>query len=152
FTPRAVRAFEPLMRSRSAELVDEVIDRRSCDFVTEFAIRYPTDILLAILGQPVEEGKQMVLWVEDVFSGAFTGNRAEASVTEIKAYYDRTLDERQARPRDPDSDFLTYLLQAEIDGTPLSRPEMLTVCMTLMVAGLHTTRGALGYSVHHLAR
>ena len=34
---------------------------------------------------------------------------------------------------------------------PISRDEILTLCMTIMLAGLDTTRSALGYIFHHLA-
>ena len=34
---------------------------------------------------------------------------------------------------------------------PISRDDILTLCMTIMLAGLDTTRSALGYIFHHLA-
>jgi cytochrome P450 len=151
FSPAAVRKSEPMFVQRCNELIDDFIGDGHCDFVTEFAIRYPTDLLLSILGMPVEDGPQMVRWVEAIFGGAFGGEGGYASVEAIKKYYDEALDERQRRPRDPVTDFLSYLLAAEIDGAKLPREKLLTICMTMMTAGLDTTRSALGYIMHYLA-
>jgi cytochrome P450 len=151
FSPAAVRRSEPMFIRRCNELIDTFIADGNCDFVTEFAISYPTDLLLSILGMPVEDGPQMVRWVEAIFGGAFGGEGGYASVQAIKAYYDEALDERQRHPRDPATDFLSYLLAAEIDGAKLPREKLLTICMTMMTAGLDTTRSALGYIMHYLA-
>jgi len=151
FSPAAVRKSEPMFIQRCNELIDDFIDDGKCDFVTEFAIRYPTDLLLQILGMPVEDGPRMVRWVEAIFGGAFGGEGGFASVEAIKAYYDKALDDRQRNPLDPKTDFLSYLLDTEIDGARLPREKLLTICMTMMTAGLDTTRSALGYIMYYLA-
>jgi cytochrome P450 len=151
FTPASVRGAEPMMLKRCNELIDDFIDDGECDFVKEFAIRYPTDLLLSILGMPVDDGPQMVTWVEAIFGGAFGGEGGHAAVEAITAYYDEALNDRARTPRDPEADFLTYLLRAQIDGQPLARETLLTICMTMMTAGLDTTRSALGYTMQYLA-
>lgn len=47
---------------------------------------------------------------------------------------------------------VTRLLEARIDGKPIPEEDILTICLTLMLAGLDTTRSALGYIYAHLAR
>jgi cytochrome P450 len=44
------------------------------------------------------------------------------------------------------------MLVSDLDGTPISREDIITICLTLMTAGLDTTRSALGYIFHHLSR
>lgn len=151
FAPSAMRKHEPWVRARVKEMIEEIRGRGECDFVAEFAIQYPTELLLVMVGMPYEDGLRMVDWVEDIFSGAFSGDAAARSVERIKAYYADALAERRRHPRDPAEDFLTYLIGAEIDGEPIPDEDQLTICMTLMVAGLHTTRGSLGYTMRHLA-
>ena len=56
-----------------------------------------------------------------------------------------------SEPGDLGSDFVSFLLQAKMGAEPISREEILTLCMTIMLAGLDTTRSALGYIFHHLA-
>jgi cytochrome P450 len=151
FSPAAVRKMEPLVLSHCRTLIEELVPKGRCDFVAEFGIRFPTDMFLASLGLPMEDGPRFVEWVEAIFS-SFTGGKAaiEASA-QIKQYFAEKLDERIAHPGDPETDFLTRLSTSEIEGERFDREEILTICMTLMTAGLDTTRSALGYIFHHLA-
>lgn len=43
------------------------------------------------------------------------------------------------------------MLRATIDDKALPREDVVTTCLTIMLAGLDTTRSALGYIWHHLA-
>jgi cytochrome P450 len=147
FAPAAVRHIEPLVIRRAGELVDELVPRGECDLVADFALRYPTDMFLATLGLPVADGKRFVEWVDTLFANLYTGEQAEAAMESIMAYFDAAIDERLADPRDPEQDFLSHLLRPDW----LTREDLRTVCLSLMTAGLDTTRSALGYAFHHLA-
>jgi cytochrome P450 len=61
------------------------------------------------------------------------------------------LDDRRRSPRDPDLDMVTYFLQARIDGEPISQEYLLSILVTLVLAGLDTTKSQLGFNFHHLA-
>jgi cytochrome P450 len=91
--------------------------------------------------------------VEGMFRGFFGGDPTEtaAVVEELRAYYRAAIDDRIATPGNPSTDFITYLLQVEADGEPLPYDDVLTLCFTIMLAGLDTTRSELGYIFHHLA-
>ena len=151
FSPAAVRRMEPLLRSHCRAMIEELRPRGECDFVADFAIRYPTDMFLATLGLPMEDGPQFVRWVEEIFSSYSGGRAAIDASAQIKAYFDEKIDDRLANPSDPDHDFLTRMLTAEAEDERYSREDLLTICMTLMTAGLDTTRAALGYIFHHFA-
>jgi cytochrome P450 len=153
FSPAAVRRLEPVALSRCVELIEELAPKGQCDLVAEFAIRFPTDMFLATLGLPVEDGAQFLVWVEKIFAGFFGTDPqgAVAAEADMHEYFDAAADDRIRRPRDPDTDFLTWMTNAEIDGEKISRHDLLVICLTLMAAGLDTTRSALGYIFHHLA-
>jgi cytochrome P450 len=151
FSPAAVRRSEAMMVERCNALIDEIIDQGSTEFVTGFSMQYPTELLLSILGMPVEDGPQMVKWVEAIFGGAFGGEGGHVAVDRIKNYFVPAFEDRRRNPRDPETDFLTYLLQTNMKEKPLSDEDALTVCMTMMTAGLDTTRSALGYIFRDLA-
>lgn len=146
FSPAAVRHIEPLVIARAGELVDELAPRGGCDLVADFALRYPTDMFLATLGLPVGDGALFVRWVDTLFAHLYTGPAAEAAMDSIRGYFDAAIDDRVAEPRDPEQDFLSHMLRTDI-----ARQDLLTVCLSLMAAGLDTTRSALGYAFHHLA-
>ena len=52
FSPGAVARNEPAMRAIAARLVAELAPRGECDFVAEFAIRFPTEVFLDLIGLP----------------------------------------------------------------------------------------------------
>jgi cytochrome P450 len=151
FSPAAVRRMEPLVLAHCRQLIEELRPRGECDLVAEFGIRFPTDMFLASLGLPMEDGARFVEWVEQIFSSFSGGKAAIAASQEIKDYFDQQIDRRIAEPRDPETDFLTRLLASEVEGERYERDVILTICMTLMTAGLDTTRSALGYIFLHLA-
>jgi cytochrome P450 len=153
FTPAAVRRLEPLAIERSRQLIDELAPRGECDIATDFGLRFPTDMFLATLGLPSADGASFVGWVESIFAGFFgiEARAAHEAWSRMEAYFDAALDDRAVHPRDPEWDLLTHLQRVSIDGQALPRRQILDICMTLMAAGLDTTRSALGYMFLHLA-
>ena len=153
FSPGAVKARAPEARSHCADLVRQVAATGSCDFVQEFGLRFPTDVFLQILGLPVEDSALFLPWIETIFAGFFGGDPAAMTdaVGQIMDYFEQRLAERERHPLDPEHDFISYLRTATLDGEPLSRDDLVTMCMTLSLAGLDTTRAQLGYIFHHLA-
>ncbi|MDV2478385.1 cytochrome P450 [Rhodococcus zopfii] len=154
FSPAAVRRMEGLAHSRCVELLEELAPKGHCNFVAEFAIRYPTDLFLILMGLPVEDGDFFLPWTEEMFGCMLQGDLDGAAVPRAKilAYFQEAIDERRANPRDPAEDMVTRLVQADLDGEPLSDDTILTTCLSIMLAGLDTTRSALGYIFAHLAR
>jgi cytochrome P450 len=153
FAPSAVRRMEPLARAHCATLIDELQPAGSCDFVAQIAIRYPSDLFLALLGLPVSDGGFFLEWSEEYFSSLLAGDpaRAVAAKQNIMDYFDEAVDARRKNPLDPNEDLVSRLVEAEIDGEPIAQGDILTICLTLMLAGLDTTRSALGFIYAHLA-
>ena len=75
FSPRAVDAAEERMRALCRGLVEEVAPAGGCDFVTGFALRFPTEAFLSMAGIDPADADLFVPWVEDFFGG-FSGDPA----------------------------------------------------------------------------
>jgi cytochrome P450 len=153
FSPAAVRRLEPQVLSRCIELVEELKPVGGCDLVADFAIRFPTDMFLATLNLPVSDGPEFLFWVEKIFRG-FAGkdlDEAAKAVGWIRDYFGRAIEGRRAHPQDTETDFISRMLVSKLDGVPISDEDIITICLTLMAAGLDTTRAALGYIFQHLA-
>ncbi|MFV0459254.1 MAG: cytochrome P450 [Actinomycetales bacterium] len=153
FAPAAMKRMQPLAEQHCISLIEELKPRGHCDFVSDFAIRYPTDLFLDSLGLPMSDGSFFLGWSETLFNGFFGINPEAAAAARVKIldYFGAALEERRANPRDPQTDMVTRLVQATIDDVPLTDDQIRTICMTLMLAGLDTTRSALGYIFTHLA-
>ena len=154
FAPAAIRRIEPFALQRCRDLIDGIRADGGCDFVAEFAIRYPTDVFMWLMGLPVADGAFFVSWVEQIFTGIFSGDHAAAQEAsgQLRDYFAAVVAERRRAPIDPDIDLISRLLQARPGDEPITGDDILTICVTLVMAGLDTTRSALGYMFWHLAR
>ena len=84
-------------------------------------------------------------------SSAATPSTQATAANEIKGYFEQVVEDRVEQPRDVGNDFVSYLLQTNMGSRPITHDEILTLCMTIMLAGLDTTRSMLGYIFHHLS-
>ena len=155
FSPRAMDAAEARMRGLCRRLVEDLAASGGCDFVTGFALRFPTEAFLSVIGIDPADADLFVPWVEDFFGG-FGGDpeglEPMAKALEgIREYWVAALAERRADPAPREGDFASHLLHSTFDERPLTDAEMLDMLTVLVLAGLDTTRATLGYMFRHLA-
>jgi cytochrome P450 len=155
FSPRAIDAAEDDLRALCRSLVEEVAPKGTTDFVSEFALRYPTEAFLQVIGIPPKDADLFVTWVEDFFAG-FGGDpagleRMTSALQGIQAYWAAALDERRGEAEPRPGDLASHLLHSTFDERPLTDTEMLDMLTVLVLAGLDTTRAELGYMFRHLA-
>jgi cytochrome P450 len=155
FSPGAVGRADDRSREIAQRLLAEVAPTGRCDFVSDFAIRFPTEVFLTVIGLPAQDADQLVPWVEDFFLGL---NGAEdkipgmvAALDSIRSYFVDVLAARREHPLDPETDLVSHLLASTVDGEPLTDTVLLDMCTVLVLAGLDTTRGQLGYLWQYLA-
>jgi cytochrome P450 len=153
FSPGVVARLTPIARQACNETIDRFADRGRCDLINEFGDIFPAQVFLIALGLPLEDAPQFVTWVRAIFGGLSgadqdAGARAQGEVVQ---YFEELLEERRRNPKDPEFDMVTYLLDARIDGEPISQEYLLSMLMTLVLAGLDTTKSQLGYNFWHLA-
>ncbi|WP_116996894.1 cytochrome P450 [Desertimonas flava] len=155
FSPGAVGRAEGPAREIAERLISQIAPSGRCDFVADFAIRFPTEVFLTVIGLPPADADLLVPWVEDFFLGL---NGAEdkvggmvAALEGIRGYFVDLLAQRRETPADPETDLIQHLLESEVDGEPLSDTVLLDMCTVLVLAGLDTTRGQLGYLFQFLA-
>jgi len=155
FSPREMDAAEPRMRELCRRLVAEVEPAGGCDLVSGFALRFPTEAFLSVVGIDPADADLFVPWVEDFFNG-FSGDPAglepmAKALDGIRGYWVDALEERRADPAPREGDLASHLLHSTFEDRPLTDPELLDMLTVLVLAGLDTTRGTLGYIFRHLA-
>ncbi len=62
FTPRMIGLLEQYLRHRSRMIVDNVIERGSCDFVVDLASELPLQAIAEIMGVPQEDRHLLFQW------------------------------------------------------------------------------------------
>lgn len=149
FTRAAVDRLRPVMRAVTEELVAPIVEAGECEFMAEFADRYPARVLAEMLGVPPEQRedfRRLPKEIGMIFSVSAAANlpRIEAAVAELDDAIDALITQRRSSPGD---DLLTDLIAAEEAGDRLSPFELRTMTSSLLFAGQDTTRQQLGLAV-----
>lgn len=154
--PRIMDSLRAPMRSIISTLLDEVVSRGSCDIVKELTDPYPAQVMMPILGVPMEDVPRIDRWATDavsIFDVARLRSQAaqiEASAREFEEYASDLI---AARRRDLGPDLISELIRVQEDGGErLSESELLMLVISLIPAALDTTRGQLGLTLESLVR
>jgi cholest-4-en-3-one 26-monooxygenase len=151
FTPRMIGLLEKYLKHRTTLIIDEVIERGSCDFVTDLAAELPLQAIAEIMGVPQEERKLLFDWsnrmigIDDPEYGGTEDNMT--AMTELYMYVNELAKQRRTDPRD---DIVTKLINAEVEGDRLSGDEFDFFMLLLTVAGNETTRNTTSWGMHAL--
>ena len=150
FTPRAVKACDALVRQYARERVDALLELGQADLVEEYAIPIPVVVIAEMLGVPREDRGIFRKWSDDIV-GAIAGKvDPRQSQTEFGEYFSAVIEKRRADPKD---DVITKLITGENQkGEALATEEILSFCLSLLVAGNETTTGLIGNLFFELAR
>jgi cytochrome P450 len=152
FKPSVVRALEPVVRARTAALVQRIDGGAATDIVSALSVPLPLQVISKILGVPDDEWERCYEWSEAVIPGAtdWPEERRDRLMTEMIEYLVGAAKDRRAHPRD---DVLTQLAHVDLEGERLSDDELAMFLVQLLVAGNETTRnlissGLLGFADH----
>jgi cytochrome P450 len=108
----------------------------------------PNNVIAHLLGAPPADFARWAAWSDEVVQGTWPAtNRNERGVglpgahPEFADYVDALIAARRDDPRD---DFITRLLQSEVDGRRLTDVEARTQLVFLFISGNETTRHLIG--------
>ncbi len=162
FTPRSIVELEPIIRAITTRLIDSWIDSGTIEFVTQFGVPLPVEVIAKALNVPDDRLADFKRWSDDSIAGIGTNIsvdqrvEAERGVNEFQHYFAEALEQRRITPQE---DLLTKLLNARIDDDDpevtdkraLDMPEMLSIIQQLLVAGNETTTKMLTEMMRLLA-
>ena len=156
FTPRALGRLEAVVERRADAVIDRVIERGECDFVADIAAPLPLDIICDMMGIP-ESQQQMVFEKTNVILGLGDpeflpdeGNLIQAALgagAELAALMNEMAEERRRTPRE---DLTSALLNAELEDGAMTKEELASFFVLLVVAGNETTRNAISHGMKAL--
>jgi cytochrome P450 len=157
FGPKEMQDAEPAIRDVCKRLVAETAPLGHCDFMNSFAMRFPTEAYLNAIGVDLVHAEPIAAWLEEFWHG-YGGADEEAkapmdsALAKIRDFWIQLLAEHRADPTANPDGIVAYLVNARLDGErPLTDVELLDILSILMLAGIDTTRSALGYLFHNLA-
>jgi cytochrome P450 len=140
FTPRRVAELEQSVRVIAQEHIEAAVERRSFDFVLDFAGRLPMDVISDMIGVGRSDRAELrrladllVHREEGIFDIPAQG--IEAAMT-LAGYFGQMVTTRRAKRTD---DLTSALLDADLDGDRLSDDEVISFLFLMTVAGNETT-------------
>lgn len=152
FTPRRIAALEPavirIINGRLDRLAELGSGGAPVDFMSEFALPIPADVIGELLGVPEQDRP----WFPDrvrAFGAILdlgTGTwrflqAADKAATELSEYFAELVARRRVEPAD---DLISGLVQAQADGAPMSDAELIANLLTMFNAGFVTTTHLIG--------
>jgi cytochrome P450 len=143
FTQPVAAGRTPRMQELARQIVDAVIEKGECDFVSQVAGEMPSYVIAELMGIPLEDGRELYKLTEAIHTtagGSPDGEHGAVAVFQMFEYGRKVIEEKRARPKD---DLATKLLQAEVDGRRLDDIEFLLFFLLLIDAGGDTTRNLL---------
>jgi cytochrome P450 len=153
FTPRIVRQLEDWVRVVVNELLDQIEPGETVDLVTAVAESVPTYVVAHLLGIPAADREHFKRWAiaasasAEILDEAGEANRRQ-QLGELYSYLGEKFDEHRLHPRD---DLMTRLLEARLDGAPLTRGTLLSFAMSVLAAGSETTINLIAGAARALA-
>jgi cytochrome P450 len=152
FTQRAVERLAETMRAYLVPRLDHVDGE--VDFIGEIVGDYPAAIIGGLLGLPAADLPHLTSIAQVITSSQFSmdverAHQYLAAAAECDAYLaDLVASKRQV----PGDDILTHLTQVEVEGDSLSDAEIVSLCASLMNAGIDTTRSQISLGMTLFAR
>jgi cytochrome P450 len=144
---------ESFARELCGDLLDGLLARGGGDLVAEYVMPIPATVIAHLLGADPADYGLFAEWSDQVVQSTYaTKNRREdgedgeglaGAAPGLTEYLDRMIAERKAAASPPD-DFVTRLINTEVDGQRLTDLEMRTQLAFLLIAGNETTRHLIG--------
>jgi cytochrome P450 len=156
FSMKRVDALEDHMRKIVTALIDGFADRGACEFVRDFAMPLPVQLIAEQIGIDRADFATVKRW-SDAFADRLGGMipkerelECAREVVEFQHAMKALIDARRAEPKD---DLLSDLVNARVEGErPLDDAELLSILQQLMVAGNETTTSTLAGGLVQLIR
>jgi cholest-4-en-3-one 26-monooxygenase len=152
FTPRQIRGSEPAVRAACDEIIDSVIERGECDFVTDVAAWLPMIMIGDSLGVAPEDRARLLEWSDDLVRGLVGTQgdaleRATASYMDFRAFAEEAIARRREEPL---GDLMSVLVHAEVDGDRLDDESIIHESLLILVGGDETTRHVITGGMYQL--
>jgi cytochrome P450 len=150
FTPRAVAGLEGEIRRLCTEIVDGLVGRDTFDFMREFALQLPVQVIGMLVGVPREDQADLLaVFQKNMHEGtADPQKQVMEAILESAKWFDDYLDWREKHPSD---DVMSQLMKFEFQddtGTTrtLRRDEIVTYLTLITTAGSDTTATAISWA------
>jgi cytochrome P450 len=149
FTPKAVALHRPDTVALCHGLIDEFIDKGSCDAGVDYAQQIPPRVIANMMGIDPGRSADFVEWVRGILEIGLTDPETRLKYRSIILSFFSEL--VKARRENPGDDLISQLLACELEGEPVTNDTVIGMCNLLLIAGIDTTWSSIGSAMWHLS-
>lgn len=146
FTVKRVNSLRPAIRRIVVDRIEGLLagERRTADLVPEFALPVPSTVICELLGVPYGDHEFFEEQTRRMLMATSTAQEASAAATALIRYFDELIDTKRAEPGEG---LIDELIADRLAPGELTREELSSIAMFLLVAGHETTANMIGLSV-----
>ena len=149
FTPKRVQDHSDRIVELCTMIIDKVSEQGECDFVWDIAAPLPLLLIADMLGFPPEAFDDLLKWSDDMMRGTTGYPNPGGPVTEaqmlaheagmaFREFQLGVIADRRSKP--PQSDLVSTLCYAEIDGIKLDDESIVQESLLILIGGDETSR------------
>ena len=152
FTPKRVESYAPKFREHAKRIVDAVASKGECEFVEEVAAELPLIAILELLGVPLEDRKKFFDWTNTMIFAddpdmSISEEEGQMASLEVIQY---AMNLAANTARTPMDNITGALLDAELDGAPISEDMFGWMFILILVGGNESTRTVIAQGMRLL--
>ena len=147
FAPARLTRMDGQIRALVNGMIDEFADRGEVDIAWDFGRVYPVRIFMALMGFPAPMFEQFLAWEWDILHSNSHAKMAAA----LRAVLDFLRGFMAEKQREPDDNLVSYIVQGEIEGRPLTDDEKIGMVWFLWLGGLDTVAATISQMFRRMA-
>jgi cholest-4-en-3-one 26-monooxygenase len=152
FTPKHVESYAPKFREHAKRIIDAVADKGECEFVEEVAAELPLIAILELLGVPLEDRKKFYDWTNTMIFAddpdmSISEEEGQLASLEVIQYALNLAVQHRETPMD---NITGALLDAELEGAPISEGMFGWMFILILVGGNESTRTVIAQGMRLL--
>lgn len=150
FTPRMVETLQPSIDTLTNHLLQGMETKASVDFMADFALPLPLNIICDMMGVEPADRPNMHRWMSTSVSDAEGSNLIQMvplliNFLGLNRFLKRLIAKHKSHPQD---NLTSALIEAEADGETLSPSELHAMLFLILFAGHETTVNLLGSGLY----
>lgn len=149
-----IRKVEDKVRAIAIELIDGFVAQGECDFAADYANVFPVKVFMALADLPMEDVPTLSRYARMMTRPE--GHTPEEMAADLQAgndgffaYVEPIINARRGSDRE---DLITIMVNAQINGAPISHEKALGLISLLLLGGLDTVVNFLSFMMIHLAK
>ncbi len=154
FAARMVEQMETQIQAIAEQLIDRVEPQGGMELIGDFALPFAVEVIGTMLGVAERDHRRLAAWSHVLVAPSASSERNQAKTARLRRVMEDFVGYLQqlcdARRRTPQADLITSLLAAEEAGDRLSRDELYSMVLLIVVVGHETSVHLIGNAVRNL--